>query len=271
MEKFKILVPINYDPLSETAIEYAAFWAKHLQAEVVLFHGVELPIESDLFHPKISQEIANDQTDKLRTYAAKMSELHQIEFLFAIANGEPQEAIYEFTQKINVDLIVMATKGNSSFLRGVFKSNAVKVKDTLNIPLLIIPHDFKIKPVLKMAYATDFVHMEEEIGEVADLACVLGASLEVVHVFNGKSAIADKSQPDVLSEIKRNTTYQNIYYHQIEAPTVESGIKTFVKEHEIDVLAMFNHSRNSFWEKFNPSLTDEFALVIQNPLLLFKN
>lgn len=271
MDKFKILVPINFDPLSESAIAYASVWAKQLHADVVLFHGIELPIESDLFHPKISQEIANDETDKLRKYAEKMSELHGIEFLFAIANGEPQEAIYEFTQKINVDLIVMATKGNSSFLRGIFKSNAVKIKETINIPILVIPNNYQIKPVLKMAYATDFIHMEEEIGEVADLACVLGASLEVVHIFSGKSSIADKAPIDILNELKKNTTYQNVYYHQIDAPTVEAGIKSFVKEHEIDVLAMFHHRRNSFWEKFNPSLTDEFALVIQNPLLLFKN
>lgn len=146
----KILVPLDGSPLSELALPHAEALAERFGSELVLLrvyqpaswtheiygdapdsvepHPQDFPAE---IRHKIEQYLAHLQ-DKL---LPSVKDRTRIETQLA---GVAPDAIVDFAEQEQVDLIVMSTHGRSGLSRWVYGSVAAKVLQAAPCPVFLV-------------------------------------------------------------------------------------------------------------------------------------
>ena len=140
----KILAPLDGSELSECSLEHVAAVAKGCAVPgVVLLHIIEPPTYTA--YAVISQEILSDILRKSKTktkrYMAKaVAKLKKngINAKTVIIEGMPSDEILNYTEKNQVDLIIMSTHGSSGLTRWAFGSVTDKVMRNSPVPVLVI-------------------------------------------------------------------------------------------------------------------------------------
>jgi nucleotide-binding universal stress UspA family protein len=142
----KILVPLDGSPLSEGSLEHVrSIINGNSQTEVILFRIVE-PISS-FDASALAQsvyligDVLGKKTEEAKDYLARLTGKLQGEGLSArgeVVSGQPAEAILNYVDKNNIDLIVMTSHGRTGISRWAFGSVADKVLRQAKIPILLV-------------------------------------------------------------------------------------------------------------------------------------
>jgi nucleotide-binding universal stress UspA family protein len=138
----KILLPIDFSPSSQAALDMAADLARHFHAELYLLNVI--PMFPTTTIPDLIPEAAF--LDKAREYA----EIHLAKCKAALATMGVKSAfgvevgndvvgnIMEVVKREQVDMVVISTHGISGWRPLVFGSIAEKVVKLVQCPLLLL-------------------------------------------------------------------------------------------------------------------------------------
>jgi len=140
----KILAPLDGSELSECSLKHVTAIAKGCAVPgVVLLHIIEPPTYTA--YAVISQELLSDILRKSKTktkrYMAKAVDKlkkNGINAKTVIIEGMPSDEILNYTEKNQVDLIIMSTHGSSGLTRWAFGSVTDKVMRNSPVPVLVI-------------------------------------------------------------------------------------------------------------------------------------
>ncbi len=142
----KILVPLDGSQLSENSLEHLKSLVKGSnQPEVVLLRVVE-PISSFDASALASSgfligDILHNKTEDAKNYVSGIANKLEGEGMYArgdVVNGQPAEAILDYAEKNNIDLIVMSSHGRTGISRWAFGSVADKVLHHSKVPVLLV-------------------------------------------------------------------------------------------------------------------------------------
>ncbi len=143
----KILVPVDFTPLSEKALRYAAAFAKQFGAEILLLHTVEvLPSGADLF-----QGLTAAQAVDLRARAAERlaacrdAVVAQAAVKATVLEGAPHQEILRVAGENDIDLIVIGTHARDGLLNHLLGGTTRRVVRHAPCPVLVVrehEHDF---------------------------------------------------------------------------------------------------------------------------------
>jgi nucleotide-binding universal stress UspA family protein len=141
----RIMVPLDGSKMSSDALNTVAPMAQALKAEVVLFQAVE-PVRYVPGFETMAPNIVLPSDDEIKKSAAKYlgevaAPLKQngISVSNVVISDAPAEAILDYSEKGNIDVIAMTTHGFSGIKRWVFGSTTEKVLQASNKPVLVIP------------------------------------------------------------------------------------------------------------------------------------
>jgi nucleotide-binding universal stress UspA family protein len=128
----KILVPVDFSPHSDAALDAALSLAKHYDASITLLHVFE-PIALALpegagFYPTAqltdamheTERMLNVKRDELSPRAGKAVEVVQ-------RNGSPPHEIVDFAKSRSFDLVVLGTHGRTGLAHMLIGSVAERV------------------------------------------------------------------------------------------------------------------------------------------------
>jgi nucleotide-binding universal stress UspA family protein len=142
MNTFKhILVPTDFSPSSEAAIDTAIDLAQRFDAKVTLLHVWQLPIypymEAMMNMAALTGEVERGATEALE------KQVQQVRGRFpgvqsALQMGLPWQAILELVKAQQVDLVVMGTHGRRGFEHLMLGSVAEKVVRLSPVPVLTV-------------------------------------------------------------------------------------------------------------------------------------
>ncbi len=122
----KILVPIDFTVVSENAVSHAENIARHIQAEIYLFHVIS------------SKSKMDDAERRMVAYRTMMQEkFPKVTFSSGIKEGSIFDDIGDVASDIDAALIVMGTHGmrGMQFLVG---SNALRIVSSSETPIIIV-------------------------------------------------------------------------------------------------------------------------------------
>ena len=136
-----IFVPIDFSPPSLQAIEFALPLLKKFGADLHLIHVFEpdYPAASMVAIPlvvpelEVGRQVRRQLRDVAKDYsvALRPANIHAIK-------GRPFEEICRLAQEIDIDLIVMATRGNTGLKHLVLGSTAERVVRYSPCPVLVV-------------------------------------------------------------------------------------------------------------------------------------
>jgi nucleotide-binding universal stress UspA family protein len=135
-----VLVPIDFSAPSLEAIEAALPLIKHFGADLHLVHVFEpdYPASSMVAIPLVVPELeVGERVRRLRDVAKDYSVPLRRENIRAI-KGRPFEEICRLAQEIDIDLIVIATRGNTGLKHLLLGSTAERVVRYSPCPVLVV-------------------------------------------------------------------------------------------------------------------------------------
>lgn len=145
----KLLVPIDFSSTSKKAFQYALRFAEQFGCEIVLLHVIE-PVEAIAGTPLAVDIFAQPEEDRTAAEAelaslAASSRGRRKSFTSVVRAGHAPNEITKAAKELDVDLIVIATHGYTSWRHLCIGSTAERVVRTAPCPVLVVrekEHDF---------------------------------------------------------------------------------------------------------------------------------
>lgn len=148
----KILVPVDFSEVSDTAIQHAIGIAKVIQAELNLLHITQ---KRAMFFRRNTdtdnQLITEGSMSKLKEMAAEIEDTHGLQVQIVVVPGNIFDTISSVSSEINADFAVMGTHG-MSWLQHLRGSNALRIIYQSPVPFVMtqkkLPAEHGIKKVV---------------------------------------------------------------------------------------------------------------------------
>jgi nucleotide-binding universal stress UspA family protein len=189
----RILVPVEFSPRCQGAVQYAEALVRQFQSEIVLLHVIPPPMayfgSLDSANWDMSEEVARDleasRTTDLDAFPCDVAEGHTLRRL--VRHGDPAQTIVEVAAAEHADLIVMPTHGYGPFRRFLLGSVTAKVLHDAACPVWTSPHMEKAPDpaafaIRRILCAVDLgPHTRAVMCWSAQFAAGFGASLALIH------------------------------------------------------------------------------------------
>jgi nucleotide-binding universal stress UspA family protein len=146
----RILVPVDFSPLSKKALHYATRLAQQFGAAIDVFHAVEpeIPPAFDGFMiapPTVSNGSSAPCAGQLRTLVNSVRNAGVTRVSSSFRCGLAAIEIVEAAKELDVDLIVIATHGYTGWKHFAIGSTAERVVRAAPCPVLVVrekEHEF---------------------------------------------------------------------------------------------------------------------------------
>ena len=271
----KIVVPIDFSPISINAFEYALRLADAFGCEIEVINMYS-PIVSD--YPYMPGNIINEIIEGKKDtaiinfieYVKNQSEVINMLFNKVSVNidmipGVGTIDILEAIKKKRADLVVMGTKGASGLKETFFGSITGEVMESASCPVLAIPEEAKYRGINTIAVTTDFVDKDDRIiNYLQTWASNFKANIKCIHVDLNHTHEYTKKMDSLASLFGES---RNISFEVIDDTDVLRGISNFIDKNNVNILGMVIHQRNIIQELFNYSYTKKMVYHTKTPVL----
>lgn len=168
MSKNLYIVPYDFTPVSEKALEYALFLGGKVRTEIKL-----LNIAPDKPEGKKTQAKLQDICDNMQTPST-------VELTYAVRVGTIFADIGKAAKQDHAQLIIMGTHGKRG-MQSVFGSHAMKVITSAQCPFLIVQKHTEVKEIETILVPIDLTKESLQIVNIAgDMSNMLKASVHVL-------------------------------------------------------------------------------------------
>lgn len=273
-----ILVPTDFSPNANKALDYAAELAKLSKAEIILLYVTGLSHaslnENVILQKDYDGELMEKTHRQLELLAQATRDVAGIKVTHQIYNGFVEEAIKEAAAKNKADLVVMGTVGDAAVREKLFGSITAAVIGNSAIPVLAIPLLFEwTAPENILLAMNDFYEAPQAVEMVFKIATLFNIPV-LITVFTDEN----KAEATEYLDNRRNIevfckTQKELHPGlSIEAAPVygddfEHAIKSFIANKQVSMLAMLTHKRNFIQSIFHRSMTKKMSYHTDIPLL----
>ncbi|MBJ6367020.1 universal stress protein [Snuella sedimenti] len=181
------------------------------------------------------------------------------------------DSINQISDKYDIDLIVMGTKGASGLEKVIFGSNTVRVIQRCKVPVLAIPNGCKFNGFERIAFIAD-APMKYRVKDFTPLSNFMlrhQSTLDVLQVINDKNTNSDRQQcTNFFEEHFSNVTYSELTIGERDMYNI---IHDFMVTNAVSLLAMVD-KKHSFLERlFTTHTVEAFAFKVDIPFLVMKH
>lgn len=266
-----ILVPTDRSENANHALRYALNLLEGDAAEFILFQAFDIPAYSaDM--PIMMDAVGTQEIERvLKEDAAKLTEeFAGTEFKFSarVEIGSLSLNVDMLVEKLDLDLVVMGTKGASGLAAAVIGSNTADVIQAATCPVLVVPENADLSSPKQILFATD----NKGLSKTSVIELLLGLADKYdshIHLMNvldeGKMTSVDEAVEGlkldhVLSQIPHTFHFEN-------SNDKAEAIENYLNTHKIDLLAVVPRKNNFFDAIFHRSVTKKLALHTKVPML----
>jgi len=267
-----ILIPVDFSEISRTSVEFARLLSGKLNLDVTLLHIINAPsvaVHSTMvIDADVVEKAREEAENRLKEWCAELT-ADGVRCSYLLREGFVVDTVVQTEQELQPDLLIMGTTGATGWMGNLIGSNSSAVLSRVKRPVLLIPHDTRVKEFRNILYATQLEMVEAE---------VLKKVFHWAHAFNGKVdliKVNTQYQLDIFSdnfiieELRRLFPQERFAVYTETASNTLKGIDHYLEANSVDLIVMTT-SRQSFIERlFNGSVTRKMALHTDIPLLIY--
>ncbi len=302
----KMLIPLDRSELAEVVFPYAKEIAGRLGLDVILLHVVDEEEKGRVSKYKgylaSKSEALLNQAHYVSRSAGNSRKNGTVRVTNSIAIGNNAEEILNFTEKNNIDLIMMATHGRSGISRWALGSVADKVLRKSRVPVwLIRATQDKVDvsstwPKMKLLALLDGSKMAESVlPHVEVLAKQKGVKAEItlLRIVNIDRVRTDypkaEAKLSMKEHIKQRTEHFENEYRQYLADIIQNmslqdvnlksevlvgepadEIIKYADKHRFDLIVMSTHGRSGMSRWAFGSVADKLIRRVATPIFLVR-
>ena len=272
----KILIPTDFSKCADAAINFAVESAKISTVELALVHVLDFyPAYGDPYglaaaYPAGYWEDMEKQLLNVKAQLDKKGVTHVDATLY---ESPFVAGVLKAIKQKHAELVVMGTNGASGMQETLWGSQTGAIIAEAAAPVLAVPCNYKWKHPQKLMLATN--SFEKQAGLVEFLLEFLKfyqAELHIV-VFTDKKKDKALTLVEHQHQLDSYTAMIKAHYgvsavaSHIHGNDLEHSLNEYIKDHQIDILAMVTHKRKFFEGIFHPSTTKRISYHTKIPLL----
>lgn len=274
----RILVPTDFSPNADRAIDYAVRIARLNESTLYLIHACDnldpLYMEGAMTHMEYNQKIMDEAFEKLDIRRKSIEDTEGVLVNIQLYSGSVMDTIMVAALEHKADLIIMGTLGISGLRDRIFGSKTASLISESNIPVLAIPLEYDWSQPGKFLIA---------IKDVDEALPLLDPAFELASLFNAEVHITlftdkdDGGALDYISDdriITRAETKLKGQHKQVLIKkehllggNFEDSINEYIAQNGIDLLAMITHKRSLLGRLFHQSITRKMSYHTRVPVL----
>lgn len=289
-----ILIPVDFSEYSMKACQIGFNIAESFKSRVILLHVYYTPIYAaslpfgDVFNYQFSDEdnvrnIIQKVHDDLNNLSNKikekidLKELPNVSFSCVLREGIPEEEILKYAKEHEPQLIVMGTRGKNQKEIDLIGSVTAEIIERSRTSVLVIPENTLLEEfveVKRIAFITNFDQRDLVLFDnFIQLIKPIQFSISLLHLAE------DNKMKDAWDEIKLAGIKEYLYkqyvgldieYDIVVNDTFFNNLDSYIKKHEINVIAITSYKRSIFSRLFNPSIAKRMIFHSDTPLLVIK-
>jgi nucleotide-binding universal stress UspA family protein len=292
-QPIQILIPVDFSRYSFQACETGFNYAKEIQAEVIVMHTYftpyfppAIPLNDTFSYPvAVNDEetatLLNQTKEQLAKFTAaikekiRIGEWPEVPFSTVFCEGLPEEEIVSYSRKHPVNLIIMGTRGTDQKDADLIGSVTAEVIEMAKIPVFAIPEKTPFKhfsEVKRIAFGTSF---EQNDFIAFDTLFKMFQCHDVeYHLFHITHKQENAWNEIKLAGIKEYFAKQypgiRIQCDILDGHDFILNVEKFIRDNNIDIIALSTHKRNLFARMFNPSVARKMLFHTDTPLLTLR-
>lgn len=276
-----ILIPTDFSEAANNAYLYALHLANHLDLKVFVLYSYMTPVLSTTHggQPELLQNIYDEielsKFDKFKTNVAGLrtlaadNNLNADNIIFLFEEGPLVSSVKKIVEKEDIYAVVMGTMGATGISKSMIGTNTVDVIRNIRKPVLAIPKEARYKPIEKVTFTTLFREKDKPaLAEIINLGQKIPFETYCLNVINNRDYLTDVlMQADEWGKIYDKSNLEFVFLE--EEGNVENTINKFLKENNIDILAIVKRNRNFFDRLIYSSLSNQFVFHSHIPIWVF--
>jgi len=283
----KILVPVDFSDHANITCSYALEYAKNFTSEILLYHTYfdqiviadsSFPDTIDMntmYNEELMKEILHQSEKKLVELESKLltkiknEKIEGVTIRTEVTGGAIESELREIHNEYQPDLVVIGNKGEGKNI-SIWGRISTYLVNHIDNPVLIIP---EIKGFLGFNNIMVGVDLDEEnlalIERVLALFDTFPVNLHCVHFLMPKTQKEEKERFLTLQDHFSNKKFaRKISFEMIEiGEDNQKAIDTYIKEHDIQLIAFQPHKRSIFYTLFTANITKKNLFATNIPLL----
>jgi nucleotide-binding universal stress UspA family protein len=275
--KTTLLVTTDFSSNSKAGIRFAIQLAVQTGCHLVFYHVIDR-LTPTMWTKDAADAYAEKEIEKTtlelgrflkRLYA--QAKIAMPDYKYVVEMGLNIDSfIIHYAQHIKADYICMSTHG-AGVLKKIVGTNASTLVSESPIPVIVVPHKYRVKPLNKVGYASDFEHIDKELAIVKNFAAPLQADISVYHYHY---YFHEKDSKALFKKIIEKYQSPNVSFHipklYIDYSLIEN-LKQTVEKERLSILIMFTKQKENWFQRFFlESKTVDMTYDIKVPLLAIK-
>jgi nucleotide-binding universal stress UspA family protein len=297
----RILVPLDGSRLSEQSLPYAMTLSQRLPAELVLFSAVAIPSDvlealakAALAPEPLFEELEIEAGEYLEAVTHHLSKA-DLNVSHVVLRSRAAEAIVEYAEQADIQLIVMASHGLGGLERWMHGSVAEKVLQSASVPVLLVRAKegitqklLEARPCRRVLVPLDGSKLAEQVlPTIIPIAAALGCEVTLLRVlvvdtsgpFTGRWYLPQNSSfetadQDARSYLERLASHVERQGVRVSTATqlgpVAKSIVDYAEGHDVDLIAMCTHGRTGIARWALGSVADRVLRAGDKPVLLVR-
>ncbi|MDO6602326.1 universal stress protein [Arenibacter palladensis] len=275
-----VLIPTDFSKSAMHAIDYALNLYKCERTNFYFLHAYA----DEVYGPfktngetsfEEQKETVRNNTDKSlkdliqKLAAREHNPKHTYETLSAF--DTLVDAVNDLSNQINVDLVIMGTKGQTADKKITFGSHTVQVFKYVQCPVLAVPLDYKYHQPKKILFPTDYMlpYKRRELKLLNTLAAEFKSEIHCLYISDFEDL--SNRQIDNQRFLRESLAEAFLFFERLPTKNKAEAIMDYIKKNNINLLVMLN-SRHSFLEDMlYRSTVDEIGLRLKIPFLVMQN
>jgi nucleotide-binding universal stress UspA family protein len=269
-----IIIPTDFSENAANALHYAAALATQNNSKLVLLHAMPLETLTSMEGSEVALPpdpgLEVYYLNKLVQFGKQIREEKGFAFEMeaVCVYGPLPDNLNKLVCSKQADLVVMGTKGARKLTDSWLGTNAFNYLRQAECPVLVIPQQATFQGIKRLAYASDF-DTEEESVYLRQLLAFAEPFAPQTFIVNVKS----DEQLRVVSDRKMLRNIKALYpdypfcFAQVREDDVAAALQEFVKDNQIDILAIGIQKRIFLERIFHHSVSRDLAFHSSGPIL----
>lgn len=275
-----ILIPTDFSQNSFHAIQYALELFKCERSQFYFLHAYA----DEVYSPFRSGKKAN--IDEKREKVKEETEKKLKKLVQSVTGVPPNprhtyesigvfdslvDAVNDFVNEINIDLVLMGTKGKTDDKKITFGSHTVQIFKYVQCPVLAIPNKASFQQPKKILFPTDYMlpYKRRELKLLNGLSGEYKSEIHCLYISDFEDL--SHRQLDNKRFLTESLPDAYLFFERSEVKNKAKVIREYIELKKMDFLVMVN-SRHSFLEDMlYRSTVDEIGLTTKIPFLVMQN
>jgi len=263
----KILIPTDFSPIADNALNYAIEIATKFNSELHLHHVYTMrEADYDLNYSDDEQPFIKNLEQRMNFTKRKFIDKITRNGLSIKTMIEKDHIYALFKTKVienKIDLIVMGSKGATGLETVIFGSTAAAALDLAKVPILVVPPKFTFQPLKEITLAIDLSKdYSRVLSPLQKLASQFGAKVTILYINKGKRNLDRKNINLSIKDVE--TSYREIPM----TTSINKSIRLFIENNHCDLLCMIRRKRGFLESLFKGSVTKQQVYNSSLPLLV---